>query len=294
MTAREGEHIDNCSHSNPITAYPTVFYGVSNAIEETETPLTITGFLPKGTVVDLYVQEECEGTLAVCADGNTLYTENIPQHNYYEISPLLSNYYTFRTSEKKIRVILPEDTNELVYTFVNYGCLYWCGMELTLPEEYAVNQWYNATQYDVYLGLEKETGTMLRKTNKVQIGIDYGAESHTITIHDDLSWTTEDMLYSSNRDTIEAWCKAIADFDGNCIVRYEGGSFSNPRWEDLKEYYTDILSLYNEYGFSWWSNDYYYLTVPEIVFQSPIEHNLYGYESFNLELLELLQKYSQQ
>ncbi len=61
--------------------------------------------------------------------------------------------------------------------------------------------------------------------------------------------------------------------------------------DEWKEYYEDLLESYEEYGFSWWSNDWWLITCENNVIAGKTTIEYAGYEYFNMELLQLLQKY---
>ena len=55
---------------------------------------------------------------------------------------------------------LNEDVEEIVVSCSNDG-MEISGMDVYLPEEYSVEHWYTATNYDVYMGYEEEAGVKL-------------------------------------------------------------------------------------------------------------------------------------
>ena len=169
----------------------------------------------------------------------------------------------------------------------------WSGMDVILPEAYAVDRWYYASDYDVYLGTEDAAGIQKQRTSRMMISPTGNAGS-CITIHDDAAYTTDKLIDSVTPETIAQWGEEIAKYDGNCIVRFETAAFDGVAWEDIKAYYEDVLSMYQKHGFSWWSNDFWIMTdeypMKHVVGGSPIT-SYDGFEYFNPELLELLQKY---
>lgn len=292
MTAEEGQHIDNNNHSLELPQYPTKLYAANKDIDDGGNSLSVTGLLPAGTVVDLYVSDSHDCTLCVEADGALLYQETMPTQTFATGTPL-SCYHLFTTSEKKISVTLEKDT-ELLRFYIPNGGMAWCGLELTLPEEYATERLMYATDYDVSLGLQSEAGIYRYTSSSVRVGSMYLPECTQVTIADDLSFTTQKPWAETTKETIREWCERISKLDGNCIVRFERAAFTAVEWEDMKAYYTDVLDLFQEYGFSWTTNDYWIMTdeypQTKVVANSPSEA-YDGFDHFNKELLELYQSY---
>ena len=292
MTAEEGQHIDNNNHSMLTPSYPTKYYSLSDYLDDTHT-LTLDGCLPAGTVIDLYLAQSFDGQLSIDADGTELYRESLGQESYAVSAPL-SRYMLYRTSDKKIRVTLAKDTQTVSFN-CSAGGLSWCGIDVLLPDSYAQDRWYYASEYDVFLGLEEESGVKQVRDARVMLWPVAGSQCMTATIHEDLTYSTPSVYAESSADTIAAWCDAIEAFDGNCIIRFEAGCFSGVEWEDMKAYYSNLLSAFEEKGFSWMSNDYTAITSEYTQTKmiagcpsAPYE----DYPYFNLELLELLQSYS--
>lgn len=291
MTDTEGHHIDNMNSSMVLPDYPNYIYSVRNHINRSR-PLIIDGLLPEGTVLTIHIRESFGGTLTISADGETIHSEKLPEQAY-EISSRLSRFYPYAQSEKQVSVTLPYAPQELTISCQG-GAFDLCGVLLTLPQEYAVERWYYAQPYDVYMGLEEEEGVVLKKTSEVILSPNDHDSGERITILDDLSFTSEHVCEEASAQTIAAWSAAIDDFDGNCIVRFERADFSGTTWESMAAYYEDVLQSFSEYGFSWWSNDWWILTdeypQTKVVARCPSTEYA-GYEHFNLELLQLLQKY---
>ena len=292
MTAEEGQHIDNNNHSMQTPSYPTAYYSLSGYLDDTHT-LTLDGCLPAGTTIELYVAESFDAQLSIDADGVQLYQEALGEEAY-SVSAPLSRYMLYRTSDKMIRITLTEDA-QTVYIRCTAGGLNWCGIDVLLPESYAQDRWYYASEYDVFLGLEEESGVKQIRDARVMLWPAGDSPCLTATIHPNLTYTTPSVYAESSADTIAAWCDAIESFEGNCLIRFESGCFSGVEWEDMKAYYTDLLSAFEEKGFSWMSNDYSAITSEYTQTKliagcpsAPYE----DYPHFNLELLELLQSYS--
>lgn len=289
MTSTEGSHIDNMNRSMDLPSYPNYIYSIISKIYG-DNILTLNGLLPAGTTVDLYLEGSNAGTLDIHADGKRIYSEELPEQRY-EVGERLSRHYPYAESDKCIRVTLESDVDELVIS-CRTGAAHLCGIYLTLPDEYARERWYYAQPYDVYLGLEEQAGVALRTSSGIMLAPNNDSENgRTVTIHDDLTYTSEHVWDEASADTVNEWAARINEFDSNCVIRFERGTFSGTTWESLKAYYEDLLESYEEYGFSWWSNDWWEVTnkTGTIAEAEYIEYA--GYEHFNLELLQLLQKY---
>lgn len=293
MTDTAGKHIDNMNSSMFIPEYPTYHYAVANSVW-VGVPIIIDGFLPAGTVLDLYLARSFPGaTLDISVDGISVYKEDLSEAEY-TTSEHLGVYYPYATSEKHISIILPEDADRIMISCLKDGGFDPSGILLTYPEEYAVERWYYAQPYDVYMGTEKSEGVQRKQDSSVMLAPNYHDKGRYITVHDDLTYTSDHIVEEASADTISEWSKAISDFDGNCVIRFERADFSGGIWPEMKEYYEDLLKSFEEYGYSWWSNDWWLMTEEyphtKVVAECPTTQYK-GYEYFNLEMLELFQKY---
>ena len=295
MNATQGENVDNNNHSMFPPEYPTYIYSVGSNISA-GAPVTIDGLLPESTRLDLYLRDGWGGVLTIEADGEALYQETVERADY-ECGEMVSGLYPYAVSEKKISVTLPADTEELCLTCSGEGPygngVHISGMDLYLPEEYAQERWYYGTSYDVFSGAETQEGMRKVKTSRVMISPNTDdTEGTHITVQDDLTYTTESIMAAASADTIRAWGDGIEAFDGNCVVRYESARFGGTVWSSMEAYYRDVLSMFTEHGFSWWSNDWFMLvtdTSGQIAGEPMVSYG--GYSAFDLELLKLLQQY---
>lgn len=285
MTDVEGENIDDNNRSVFWPEYPTYFYSVGQNVDE-EYPITFKGFLPAGTVVDIYLEKSWDTTLNLSADGEIIYSEHI-EKTQYETSNHISIYYQYATSEKKISVTLEEKTDELVLFCTGLG-IEISGMDVYLPEEYAVERWYKATAYDVYKGYEEEEGLNKKLTSRIMISPNEYNYLTNIEILEDVSFKTGKIWAESSEATVKQWGEAISEFDGNCVVRYEAGG---EIWENMAAYYQDLLDMCVDNELSWWSNDWYTMTagVQHMGGAPSIEYA--NYPHFNIDLLKLLQEH---
>lgn len=295
MTVTQGENVDNNNHSMFPPEYPTYIYSVGSNISA-GSPVTIDGLLPEGTRLDLYLRAAWGGVLTIAADGEVLYQETVERADY-ECEEMVSGFFPYAVSEKKISVTLPADTEELVLTCSGDGPygngVHFSGMDLYLPEAYARERWYYGTSYDVFSGAEAQAGMRKEKTSRVMICPNTFSTNGThITVQYDLTYTTESIMEEASADTIRAWGDRIETFDGNCVVRYECALFGGTIWSSMEAYYRDTLSMFVEHGFSWWSNDWYVLVTDTSNELAGEPLTFYGgCSTFNLELLKLLQQY---
>ena len=115
-----------------------------------------------------------------------------------------------------------------------------------------------------------------------------------MTIYEDLTYSTDYLLMESSEKTIQDWAEQISKFDGNCILRIERLDMGGVIMSELKEHYDDLLRSYEDYGYSWWSNDWWLMTdeSAQTVKTAECESVEYaGYLHFNYDLLEALWKY---
>ncbi len=286
-----GEDVDLSNYSMFKPEYPVTNYGVNDTIPDGG-ELTIDGFLPAGTVIDLYLAyADGQSALTITGDGTELYHEELSSGDYRPGRPL-SSFYPYATSDKKISVTLAETTDEVAIS-ARGADIKWCGMDVILPEEYAVERWYMNSGRDNFF--EDEARFLWLATSTVMISPSERCETWHITIRDDVTFTTGEVFAEANAETIEHWCAEISDFSPQCIVRYEDACFSLGTTQgSIFRYYEDVLSTFEKYGFSWLSNDYELIlqeSTNRIADAEVVEYD--GYASVNLALLELLQKYQE-
>lgn len=286
-----GEDVDLSNYSMFKPEYPVTNYGVNDTIPDGG-ELTIDGFLPAGTVIDLYLAyADGQSALTITGDGTELYHEELSSGDYRPGRPL-SSFYPYATSDKKISVTLAETTDEVAIS-ARGADIKWCGMDVILPEEYAVERWYMNSGRDNFF--EDEARFLWLATSTVMISPSERCETWHITIRDDMTFTTGEVFAEANAETIEHWCAEISDFSPQCIVRYEDACFSLGTTQgSILRYYEDVLSTFEKYGFSWLSNDYELIlqeSTNRIADAEVVEYD--GYDFVNLELLELLQKYQE-
>lgn len=310
MTAVDGGDIDNENSSYYLVDYPTYWYRLNSCIVDPEaeylrgampegffdgsTSLQISGCLPAGTTIDLYLRQAYGGRLEWNADGEILYSEEL-SNAVYEVGDPVSRYINYAVSDKRISVTLPKDT-ALLEIAVSDGALIWSGMDLWLPEEYAQERLYYASAYDVFRGLEDQAGIISKKESRVMVWpydeqkIEH--KENQLVIHENLTYSSPTIREAASADTILSTVQAIASFREGVTIRYERAAFGGVKWTEMVEYYEDIYRALNEYNIGWWSNDWWVMTNDMSEDIVGVEQTSYGaYPYFDLNLLRLMQQY---
>lgn len=287
MTDTAGAHIDHYNHSMFKPEYPVKIYAARANIYA-DHPIVMDGFLPAGTTVELYLAKSGRGTFKISDGKNTLYREKLSETEY-ETSSHLSGHYPYATSDKKISFVLDKDTEKL--TFSTTGWLDWAGMDVILPEEYAVERWYSYTGYDAYMdGDESKAGASLQKTSRVMICPNSWEKGSHITIHEDVSYTSEAIAAQSTAKTINLWGRRIHDTFPEALIRFECAYFNaGTSSASALRYYDDMLTMFDQYDYDWYSNDYEMMTYGTAFGATTVQYG--DYANFDLPLLQLLQKH---
>ena len=164
MTAEEGQHIDNNNHSMFVPDYPLTIYAVCSNVRP-GSPLEITGELVAGTQIDLYLRAVSgKGVLEIAADGVTLYSEKLTSKQYNTQYPLSRNY-PYAKSDKAISVTLTSDVATLTISYSGKR-LEWSGIDVTLPDAYAVERWWIPTAYDAMIRTDRGAVGWLSRMRK--------------------------------------------------------------------------------------------------------------------------------
>ena len=288
MTAEEGEHIDNNNHSMFLSDYPTTIYAAQRQIWKDQ-PLEMTGELVSGTTLEVYLSKSWgTGDLEIVADGQTIYSEPLGEKSY-EVGYPVSRYYPFAKSDKLISVTLDRDVQKLEIRFSG-DSIEWSGINVILPESYAVKRWWNETDYDANLEGREPEPPELKKTSAIMICPNSYDVGRLIVIHPDVTYSSESVWEQSNKETIEAWAKAISDFAPNSVVRIETANFNAVALDQALAYYQDIFTALDEYGLGWYSNDYINFSNGGRRYLGFKPVNYFG-ASFCKELLEQLQSF---
>lgn len=283
MTIEEGEQIDNCPRSMFEAEYPQKYYTVESRFMPDD-PLIMTGELPAGTKIDMGIHQIYteEADFIITADGNTVYSEHIVQDEYcteFEVSARLSGSLPYRSSEKTISFTLEEDTDQIEFIIdgAEWDSIDWCGMIVTLPEEYAVERIYRPSVYEFYLEHGRypegdESDQLLphpRMTSEIIIA-PYEAEgyetSNHIIINPDVTYATDVVRDEASINAIDNWIKVAQNRDiGEISMRYECASFSGNYYSCVR-FYDDLLKSSKLNDLGWYTNDFSgnnYVYVPD-------------------------------
>lgn len=260
MPGTAGAHLDFWTHSMFKPSYPVTIYCLKNWISQGY-PLILNGGLPAGTQIEWYLDNSTSGTLQISSDSGTVYREQLSTKTYNHVKGPLSGYYPYSESDKKIAFTLPADTEAVQFTFSGSTPFNWCGLKLTLPEEYAQERWWYTSAYDQYQ--EGETDYKppeKRLTSEILICPRWSADNvDTATIHADaLNYTTRTVLDEASRNSIFHWGQIVSSFAPGSATRIESAAFSlGTDYPSALAYYSDFLDMCDEYGIGWFSNDFH-------------------------------------
>lgn len=290
-------NIDYAHHSVWVPTYPTTIYA-GNSIIHDDHNLVIDGCLPKGTVINFYIKDAVDATMNIAADGNTLYEESLDGD--FNMGYAMAVGEPFRKSDKLFSVTLDADAKEVTLS-ANSGAFSWCGIEVVLPESYAVEKWRKDSQWDVELGLIAEEdyhGSMyLKKTSTIQIGATIDDWSGTsglhITINDDVTFTSDFVSSYSNKALTEQMVKeSCENFPTRWSCIFEDILVTD--MEGALNYWDDTMDVFQKYDVDVWisANGLLYeeILAPYRIADYEGE-NFNGHHNFNVKLLRVLQKY---
>ena len=298
MNALEGENIDDNNHTTAIAEYPIYWYGVGDVVHDGY-PVQIDGFLPESTKINVHIRESFGGTLTISTDNGELYQEKLSETKYDTNLSGTRVYAPLYYSEKIISTTIPAGTSSINISCSN-GKFTFGLIELVLPQQYSVERWYYATEYDEYKGLVDKKGLFKKSVNNILISPNFSLdeydesllpENNHIMVKKDLTYTTEKIRAEGTPNSIKLWGENCARFNDDAVVRYERGACATT-WASTKACDEDILKMCAQHNYSWFSNDWWIMThdMSSQVLGWP-EQEYAGYQHFNLELLQLLQQY---
>ena len=293
-TVTPGMHIDMNNHGMFRPEYPTEIYGIG-VYFDTNQPFMMTGGIPAGTQFDLYLADSDACTLTISSDSEVLYTEDLSDRSY-ETSNKFSEYYPYATSEKKISVTLKKDTETLAITVTSptgdTRFVHWAGMDLLLPESYAVERWYFPTEYDAHLaGTEKEN-VSLKETSRIMLCPNCYERVYEIRIDaENVTYESDVVAYQANAGIVENYAALIEEYaPAGALVRFEQATGSR---ESVYRYYDDTIKSLDAHGLSWLDNDFFLaISLYNESFNVVGGAELVQYRRhscFNLELFQFLQ-----
>ncbi|MCR5310969.1 MAG: glycoside hydrolase family 5 protein [Lachnospiraceae bacterium] len=288
--AQPGTNIDLVHHGIFVPEYPITIYAARQRLDNAH-GLTMDGFLPAGTQINLYVKREGGGgKFTISAGSDVLYEEKLSKHDY-NVSFPLSHFLYYATSEKKISFTLEKSVEKI--SFKCKDCYFeWSGMEVVLPEEYAVERYYSYSDEErAELGPDAGDGFVKRKTSTVFIGPNCYVEGEHITINEDVSYSSEAIYGQSNAETVDAWGAAINKFSPNAHIRLEDVGMRGVKEEDALKYYDTVLSMCDKYGIGWYCKEYAIMLGLKSSHAEETRVEYAGYNNFEIEKLKTLQKH---
>lgn len=265
MTAIQGEHIDHNNHSMFKPEYPVTYYATQYHINNGE-PLILRGDLVKDTTIDIYLSKVSgAGSLMIKADGEPLpiqVNEGELQSSMelmdadYNVDTPLSRYYLYAQSEKCISVKLPKDVDKLEVSYSG-NWFEWSGIDVTLPQRYAVNRWWFMSHYDADKEGVEWQKPFLKSTSRIMLSPNSYDSGRDITINSDISYSTSSIWNQSNQQTVFDWGAVMSQFTPHQLIRFESAAFNvGTIYQSALHYYDDFMAMCKQYQFSWLSNDF--------------------------------------
>jgi hypothetical protein len=198
---------------------------------------------------------------------------------------------TFAKSDKLISVSLPADVSNVSIRYSG-NWFEWSGINVTLPKKYAVQRWWFTSGYDAMLNGTQDTAPKLLETSTIMISPNSYDQGREITINQDITYQSAYISSQSNKQTINEWVKTMSAYSPQLIVRFETADFSvGCIHTSALAYYNDLLATLNQYGFGWFSNDYYRLMRANDSKYAGIKTVQYKNIALDAEMLKLLQRY---
>ncbi len=297
-----GVNMDLAQHSWFNIDYPLTIYGACPDIAP-DSPLTIDGCLPAGTKIEFFIRSTDgytdEESFQINADNSVVYKEDIPKGSKayktgYRGTEIFSFFLPYTESEKKISFTLEQDVKELTFNCSKSCYVNWSGLDVYLPESYQVERWYSASSLDRTKGYE-DWYWGPKKTSRIMISPQGSRKANHLTIHNDVTFTSDEIVWQSNRETVNAWGDAIRKFSPKCALEVEQQTYNGASTQEtMIRYCNDVYGMLYDNGFDFWMSDYELLydefaTEYRIAWRR-VEY-FDGYANFNVELLRTLQKY---
>ena len=291
MTAVAGDNIDMQNHSMFKPEYPTTIYAAQHHLDHNN-PLVMNGALKSGTKIDVYLsQTEGSGMFTISSDNLVLYSEELSSKNYKTDAPL-SGYYPYAKSEKQISVVLPSDAKQLQIGYSGKS-FDWSGIDVTLPAAYSVQRWWYMSGYDANLmGTQAQEPTLL-STSTIMISPNSYDSGNPITLNEDITYSSSEIVAQSNQQTIEDWAKTMSEFSPQLVVRFENAMCTIGCSHDSAiRYYNDLLAALDRYGMGWYCNNYNTIIHGNWTAFAGIKPVMYSNGMvIDVEMLKLLQSY---
>ena len=246
---------------------------------------------------NFYIADAADATMNIAADGNTLYEETI--NGDFNKGYAMAVGEPFRKSDKLVSITLDADAKEVTLS-ANSGAFDWCGIEVVLPESYAVDKWRKDSQWDVELGLIAEEDfhgeLYLKKTSTIQIGATNYEWSDTrglhITINNNVTFTSNFVSSSSNKELTEQWVKGICENFPKWSCRFEDILVTD--MAGALNYWDDTMDVFQKYNMDVWVSALclmYEESLAPMRIAGYEGEDFDGHHNFNVKLLRVLQKY---
>lgn len=97
---------------------------------------------------------------------------------------------------------------------------------MTLPASYAVKRWWFMSGYDAMLTGKEHTAPTLKDTSTIMISPNSYDIGRKLTIHPDVTYSSEAIAAQSTRETIGTWAKTLSTYSPELIVRFEAAAFN--------------------------------------------------------------------
>lgn len=130
-------------------------------------------------------------------------------------------------------------------------------MPVTLPEQYAIKRWFAPSIYESFLEEGEKNYDLFpyEKENSTILICPTILDATEITIHSDISYSTERIAVQSNSEIVDAWFKEAAELYPGAVVRCESADFSGEYYSQVR-YFDDVLASLQKYGLGFFSNDF--------------------------------------
>ena len=299
--ANQGDgNIDYASHSAWVPHYPIYQYAAQRQIGGKHNQLSFDGCLPAGTKLELHLESTDNAQLSITADGKELYNETFTGQQNYEVGFGSCYGEPFKPSNKIIPVTLSEKAEKIIISSGN-GSFIWSGINVTLPESYAVERWRMDSEWDVQTGIlayeDYHHGFYKKSTSTIQIGAtwwDDDDHATNLTIHDDVTFTSDTTWTYSDAKLYESYCKKFSGLTPRWSCRME--SILRTDQASVMRYFDDMMSIFQNQNVDVWTQP-----CDDMIKEHPFygDRHVAGFEGekfgrrskFNVKLLRVLQKY---
>ncbi len=231
-----------------------------------EHDLTLGGVLPAGTTVEVYIERwKGGGTFRIDVDGVTKANDAIDAGEItFFPGEVLSRRVRFAESTKCYSFTLEEGAESIKLSCTGAGQVWWSGIRITLPAEYAVQRIYKDTEYSANLEHRDYEGISYRSTSEILIGANTDATEWHIMVSDNayrggeitvvagdgqLGYTSDAVYEEASAGTIAKWGEVAAQFGVQFQIYWECAAYGSAA--SAMAYYEDMLAMFDKHGFGW-------------------------------------------